>query len=672
MYVNYERALDASGRLTEFSYATLAHELVHTVDSNTPYGRSSQACRVNEWINEGIADALAYDMAEELWEGKRYRRSHTNADIAKRWGVRPYTEPLVQENSRLKLHVSGAEVLGAYGTSSFFRYIADSYSRGWKVLYSTDSGTPELWGLWQRPLASGNRRDWQREVDWLDEGLKAKFGIGLSGVYGLFINSYSHRVPPFGQVKGMSPEDKLDWWVPRIFGECESINISLVGHGTATFDLKQLGSACFWVEPTKRPGLAQITFSAASDDQSFLGSLSIGRADTTLLQRAKVIHTPGLAQEFQTDWRDFPQDGEKRTLYLISNIASKPSRTRPGTVTIRAALPGYETSLTKANLFPSKVAPAPTKAEEKRHAPRLSEQRNGTRKMLEQQAKLDKDSLNDRVSGATRLQRQTRVLGCTQPFVYEACGPRTTVQLELRPGTYMQVGQASADGGEAAQAFGSLMTIATSNPMKAQKAMVEYDARLQQVDGHAITLEFPLIDYGDTGMFTNAEIRVQMSGNRTFRAIAPPDASGRTRLTGTVSIEEYTPMAARGTFEGGLAEMAEAADGSLVYHERQRISGRFSTVSPYRDDPRIEKEKQPEDEIAQDIANALGISAESLQSMRAKGLIPSSSGSTAGAGAAAAEVSSDGECSCECEARATADELCAFYCEEEFAACDGP
>jgi hypothetical protein len=36
------------------------------------------------------------------------------------------------------------------------------------------------------------------------------------------------------------------------------------------------------------------------------------------------------------------------------------------------------------------------------------------------------------------------------------------------------------------------------------------------------------------------------------------------------------------------------------------------------------------------------------------------------------DTSSSGDCSCECDMRAAADELCEFFCEDEFAACENP
>ena len=673
MYINYERAMGTDGKLFELSYQSIAHELVHAIEKNTPFGRSAQPCRINEWIGEGIADAISFDLAEDLWEGRRYSPPADDGSIIKRWGVRPYFMPLALPKGEVRMHVSGAQVLGAYGTSSFFRYLADSYKNGWQILYEpSGSGQP---GLWQVGLVGPPKRDWKREVAWLNKGIKGKFGLDLAGMYGLFIASYSHRVPPFKATKSMTADQKLEYWVPRNFKDCPTVDISMLGYGTATLDIKKLASACLWVNPTKRPGSAQITFSAASDDKTFLESISIGRADTTLLKRAKVIDTPGLAQAYQTDWRDFPQDGSRRQLYLVSNVAEDPTKSRDGKLTLRAALPGYETSLTNSNLFPAKVAPSPNPPQAKRHAPPLAKQRAETRKMVNEQARMDKESLNDRTSGATSIERVERAMGCQQPFKYEACGAKTVITLEMRPGSYAQLGQTSADGGEAAQIFGSLVTVASSNPMESQQALLKYDERLNQVDGHKIKIEIPLIDYGDTGSFTPAEIEVQMSGNRVLRAVDETDSMGRSKINGQVTIEEFTPMFASGTFRGDLAELEEGPDGRMVYQSRQSIEGRFSSVSPYRNDPRFEKEQQSDLEMARDVGNALGIDGETVNNIINSGAIPGLSGDGSGGGSVgtgADSGGSSGECSCECEARALADDLCAFFCEEEFAACDGP
>ena len=64
--INHDLALDDNGKLNEEGYVTIAHEMFHAIHANSPAGRSSN-CKTQKWIGEGLADAIGYDIAEDLW-----------------------------------------------------------------------------------------------------------------------------------------------------------------------------------------------------------------------------------------------------------------------------------------------------------------------------------------------------------------------------------------------------------------------------------------------------------------------------------------------------------------------------------------------------------------------------------------------------------------------------
>jgi hypothetical protein len=374
--------------------------------------------------------------------------------------------------------------------------------------------------------------------------------------------------------------------------------------------------------------------------------------------------------KFIASWRDLGQDGSKRTLYIVSNAADEASETQPRTVTLSVAKPGNTNSAWVGPLPPAPVAARPQPPSYDRHAKRLSKQQRDTAKMIEDQMNLDKQSLNPNVSNSTTVRRHSDQPGCPEPFKYSACGPRLQINLELMPGTYVSPGGANAQGGIAAQAMGGFQAMSQTSLFDTEQTMKALQARVDAIDGSAVNIAIPLIDYGFSGSVPNAAISVKMSGGRSWRAFGPPDEQGRTRLTGTVTIEEFTPTVIRGSFTAPLAEL-EAGEQGPIYRSRQTVTGTFTSVAPWQNDERVQILPDSTEQMADEIANTLGVPADVIYSMKQKGTLPGgSTAPAAGAGTSSASGGAiGGECSCECAMRKYADELCELFCEEEFAAC---
>lgn len=675
-YVNYDKVFDKQGRITERGYQTMAHELMHALFPGTGLGQSAQSCDLNGWITEGLADAVGYHIAwEEFGKKGKYQKSTASGYVMRRHGSRPYFRTLAQERgAEIALGGSSTTVLGDYNTSSFWRYVADSYSanNGWDVLManSENPGNRITTGLLDRGVTPGKSKDWKREVEWLDRGLREIFGFGLDKMYGNFVTFYSHSMPTVPNLTKLhSREAKLDYWTTRIFEPCQTVDISNIGSHSVTFDLKPLTSICIKVKPTNFGGSTQVTFAAEGTDPTFLGSILIGRADTDLLLlvRGNVIQSATPPSTHSVDWRDFPQDGADYTYYILSNIAPKPQETRAGKGKITISIPGFWSNYAPQMPSPGKVAPAPAQPTFDPKAPTLKQRKAATDKMLKQQIEFDKNSLNHRVSSASEVSRQVNVHDCPDPFVYTVCGKHLQISLSLKPGSYGQLGMASSQGGMAAQFFGSMMSMSSSSPLS-EAYIKELEARMDQIPGSKIQIAIPLVDYGFVGSFSNASISVSAPGDRTLRAIGPPDANRRTRLTGNVTIEEFSPTILRGTFSGLLAEIVQGPDGRPVYTTRDTVQGNFVTVSPWTGDERIARPVQTRDEVLEDLANTLGLDPKTVKSLEDQGMIPREDGSQ-GSGTAGT-VKNAGECSCACEDRHLANDLCEFFCEDEFAACE--
>jgi hypothetical protein len=678
MVINRSKSFDANGNLTETGHQTIAHELMHSIMSNTAFSRSNRKChhpnKPDRWITEGIPDAIAYDIAEELWENRYYIPRTDGNSVAKRHGYRPYFQRLPQDRDlQIPGYAAGSMAQGHYGTSSFWRFVADSYARGWQVLLTEKAGGAP--GLLDIPLPDTNT-DWTDEVRWLDQGLRGKFNLGLKEIYGLFVSNFALRPAPFSRYEGKPAEDNIEHWAGILFDECEKLDLSSSGRQDFTLKLKGLASACVWVEPTGAPGMVQISFIAGHDDLGLLESISIGRAGTTLLSRASPIaHTPDAPTQYTAAWRDYPQDGSERTLYLFSNVAKDPAMTKQRELTFTAVLPGNNNSARATVPLPPRAAPPPQQPSYQRHAKRLSRQKADTAKMVQQQMNLDKESLNPHVSGSTQVSRVPNQPDCPDPFKYNPCGPQMRISLSLMPGSYIVPGQTNTAGGAAGQAFSGMQAIAQTSLFDTQQRVQGLEDALDTIDGSDVSIVIPLIDYGYSGSFDRASISVRMSGDRHCSAIDRPDQTQMTPLAGQVTIEEYSPVVLIGSFVAPLLESVQGPDGNGSYQSCGTVSGRFTSVAPFQADERSVIVMESTEQMAEDMVNAMGLPADMVYKMKQDGtLVPQGSNSSGSSGAAPVSTGGggtiSGDCSCECDMREFADDLCELFCEEEFAACN--
>ena len=668
--INHELSLDDNGNLTEAGYTTIAHEMFHAIHANTPMGRANTDCTIPKWIGEGLADAISYDIAEELWSNM-YRKESGDGDVIKRFGYRAYSTSLHRSDEVDSFGQIGLPMDFGYQTSSFWRYVADSYPRKWKVLV-TEKGNNKAPGLLDIPIQAPP--GWQNEVDWLDKGLRGKFNHGLQYMYPMFLANLVHRIAPFRRYNGKPAEDNVDHWTERLFGPCEVVNLTGKKIQTVSVFLETLSTKCVRVEPVGTPGLVQISFIAGSNDQKLLGDISFGKGGTTLVTRASPVTqtTYGPTQHTAT-WPTFPQDGSKSAVYLVSNVSTKPSTTTPRDFQFDVVMPGNSNSARATVPWQPKSAPAPQKPSYDKHAKSLNKQKADTSKMVQEQMNLDKKSLNPNVNVSNDIRRIPKAPDCAEPFKYSPCGPTMTISLGISPGTYIIPGMTNTAGGMAGQMMSGLQAMAQTSAFDANDRMQELSAVMKGIDGGEVSIALPLVDYGYSGSFDRAAISVTMSGDRRCSAVGPPDQNQMTPLTGKVTIEEYSPSVLIGSFSGALVESVEGPDGQGMQRSCGMVTGQFTSVAPFLADERTVIINDSQEQMAEDIVNSLGVPADMAYKMKTDDgtLVPQGSGgpgSSSGSGGGA--VSLGGDCVCECENRDSVDELCEFFCEAEFAACE--
>ncbi len=649
--LNSLKILDGD-ELNEVGYQTVAHELMHGIISNTNLGRAHQTCTVQYWITESLPDAISLDLIEEKGWKSRYFSNNDDDSLSKKYGIRPYFLSLATSSKPFK-----------YITSSFWRFVAD-LNNGWKGLLVD----PEETGLLDFEIPGKEpddyfSTDWRSEVVWLNSGLDRKFSRDLSEVYGLFVNNFIFRLPPVKDYRGNPPEEVLPRWARALYNECTKVDLSGTTSQVITLVMKRLAARCIVIEPTAVSGLIQISFQASSTDESLLKDIRIGQAGTALDVRAKRASTSANSASFLGGWLGFQQDGQTRTYYVVSNVAADPKLTLSRDMTITVARPNSD--ITTVPLPPAPVAARPLQPSFKKHARSLVQQQRATTKMIQEQMTLDKTSLNPNVDSAAKISRRTNNPDCPEPFKYSVCGPYLGISLSLVPGTFITPGQANTQGGTAGQIFAGFQAMAATS-LDVGDSFQELGDRLDSIDGNRVSIAIPLIDYGDSGSFSNASISVGMSGGKTLHAIGPPDENQRTELRGSVTIDEYTPFIIRGTFRAPLAEFDESG----AYVSRETVSGSFTSVAPWQSDSRVTLLLDSTEEMADDIADAMGLPAGMINAMKADGSMPgsSSTGPTTGPSSSNRVV----DCTCECKIKPFADELCEMLCEEEFAACESP
>lgn len=263
--------------------------------------------------------------------------------------------------------------------------------------------------------------------------------------------------------------------------------------------------------------------------------------------------------------------------------------------------------------------------------------------------------------------------GIGQPFEFIACGPNTRITLALMPGMWGSMEYATTQGGSMGQVLNALKGIGQAD---GATTLFDLAAEADSRDGSSITLVIPLIDYGFTGTFNNAAISMnranQESHHGIYQAIGPADAlPGPDKgfpLSGTVTIEEYSPFVLRGSFAGSMVDASEAdlTTDNPVLPVRVNLSGTFNVIAPWRGDDRavVRLAENIERSVRQDVPTVVGRfqgGAATDASTSPVLTIPDLE-DTAG---------TDQSCDCSCNFAADAAVGCQQVCEGTYRACRG-
>jgi hypothetical protein len=653
-YLNANGPAFKNGRLTVEGRQTVTHELFHAIQANTVMGRSPQPCKQGDWILEGMADAVSMDVLEYLWPG--IPEPKNDGWITKKFGVRAYYETLALDRS-------------GYPVSSFWRFLGD-LNRGYDFLFTGRDGTP---GVFDFEIHGAGK--WQSEVSWLDAGLYTKFNMRLNELLGLFMNDYAMRVAPLSWTSGHAEQD-LPRWVKGVLGECEEITLSDRKPSQVFFrDIAPVAGGCAWLTVNVAQSTAQVSLQAETDDLAVFKDIWVGlAAGNTVLSDAMIAGpSPSDPSKSIGIWHNFTVHSGFPVLLTFTNAADDPEKSKQHAVTFDISMPSSTNSLRgNAPAGPGKAAPPAQKPSYQKHTQTLQKKTAATGRMITEQKRLDKETLSPHATLSTSVALRPEVPPCSEAFKYTPCGPYTSISMNLVPGTYLDLALSSGTGGLTSQVFSSLMGQAMSNPFDAGDVMAELGEKLESIDASSVSIMMPFIDYGFTGSIDNAMISTKVGGIQ-MQSVGPLDGTYQSPLVGSVSIEEYTPMRIRGSFTAPLAwfEPAPAPDQPPVFKSGPILTGTFNQVAPWLEDSRVGRiQLQSEREMADDVGKALGVPAATMRSLRQQGVIPGGeSPGTPSSGGGGSGAAVGGGCDCDCANKGTVDELCEFFCEEEFAAC---
>lgn len=653
-FINADGPAFKDGKLTTQGYQTVAHELFHAIQANTIMGKSPDPCKTGKWIGEGQADAVGMYVLDKIWPG--LARPDTDPWITKYWGIRPWDDTIADDPS-------------GYPVSAFWRFLGD-LNGGFDYLLTSKDGTPGVFDFEIEKAGS-----WQSEVSWLDAGLLTKFGMRLNELLGLYFNHLVMHIPELSWSEGDAATNQPRW-VKGVLGECEEIALS--GRKTShifTREIDSVAGDCAWLTVNVPQATVQVSLQAEADDVAMFKDVWVGLPEggTIVSQGMAAGTSPTDASKTIGIWADFTVRSSVPTLFTFTNAANDPDKTKRRVVAFEIAMNSSSNNLRGfAPAGPGRAAPPAQRPTFERHAKTLARKQAATSAMITKQKNLDKEVLSPFTPMSNSVAMRPRQPPCQDPFTYTPCGPTTSINMELMPGTWANLSQSAGSGGAASQVFSSMMGQALSNPMDSNAVMQGLADRLESIDASGVSISLPFIDYGFTGTVDNASIHTEVGG-RHMSAFGPPDTTGNTRLTGRVTIEHYSPFRISGSYSASLAYFDDPAgpDQPPVYRRGPTLTGTFTKVAPWLEDSRVAHiQLQSQEEMANDIATSLGIPASTMRSLREDGLIPGgeSSGS-AGPGDSSAGAIMGGDCDCDCAYKGKVDDLCEFFCEEEFAAC---
>ncbi len=668
LFINGNKFL-VDGKIPPKGYQDLAHEVFHGVQARYPLFRQSctDSSGNGDWIAEGTAQALGADLAAYSSWGIDYPHSRASDWPAHRWGLRSYDRPLYLQAPRSL----------AYGSSSFWRYLGEyaalaggAGSTAVKPDYTYlqkffDSSFPV-------PLTPSGSLTWlDRQVSDRGKGIH----LGLDRLYPSFITTFAayggtrvNPQRPDSNDAEQNAQANRRIWLDNVFlrDKCPSIEMS----SGQTSDRIGLGISPYSAQCVQlrwnRAQAQDIHVRAIHDDKARLADLALGTREGAVVMEPTLVM---VQDKWSATWTVAVEPGTAPVEFIFANAGAEVEATQGFIGQVQFGTPGWHSNLWQGPLQAHPAGPAagdeaPGVLTKKAQDSRVAKE---TEKALKQ--------LNPNLLASSTISRAARQAPCAEAFVDIACGPTTTISLELLPGGMYGSGWTSSGrGGVFGQFAGMLSGMGQISPGDFSQSIGAAVAAQEAIDGAKVTIILPLIDYGFTGAFNNAELRVSARGGETYRAIGPndiqPGPGRRYPLSGRVSIETYSPWEASGTFSANLVNVDRlnlvGDDPSLPTD--QTINGRFYIVAPWRNDQRaiIESSEEAADAVLADVAQMMGGASPGTE-QRIREAMARNAGSQEAGRVAYVEPA----CDCSCNIADQPKPACLPRCSATYAACKG-
>jgi hypothetical protein len=584
-YIDSSRLMK-NGSIKPKFYEHLAHELFHSVQYSYPLFQKN--CSLGNWITEGTAEVMGIETVRRL-------RGVKESNPQVRMGARNYS-------NSLRVGLEDSRRNSAYWTSSLWRYIGEhiAAARGGgraeaKATNPRDPLNPDmryLHMLFKRNLPGEPSED--VELDWLDSGLKDIIGLGLGRIFPNFITTFASYVP---ERAGADNPEFVEWWHSWVFGGCPKISLSeQAPEASIPLDLTRVSASCFVLD-IPLPDRVDVMFHVDNVEKEELRALSIGTAQGSKVGKSFLIDLNEGTGKYFGAWK-FRVPTDEPQLFVVSNAAWKASSTRAQQPVLQVALASWENNL--ANSRGQKQPPGdPAAPKSKRENP------DPTAVKTAEEYESGMQSLSSHIAGGGALSRKSNEAPCADAFQYIACGPRTNISLSLLPGSaFTGFGYVTGTGGSGAQMMSVFSGIAEAGAAQLSQEWQASMEELQATEGGTVSISIPMIDYGFTGSFDNANMIVSGKNGATYRAEGPaddiPGPGIGFPLSGKVTIEKYTPYVLKGSFSADLVDVSnrppfESQD--PVSPIAASIEGSFHIVGPWQGDRRTEY-VPPDNEMA--------------------------------------------------------------------------
>jgi len=519
------------------------------------------------------------------------------------------------------------------------------------------------------------------EIEWLNASLLAyqRFQQSLRRLYPQFVISLA----AYGEDGGRASHDPRAtgigsaYWRDRTLGGCAYLTIRATNGETEgrvareKLRFRGITARCLVVRAEGFRSEFGAVMGVRASDAERLNQVIFGIAGDVRSATPVIVGEDRATGATHTSW-PIRLSSNHDNVFVFTNVNMLPQATLDHDLDVTITAPGSDTSASRESVPTSGGASPP-------EAP-TGELRDDMDGRMERAApRLTADG-----PVATGLQRRPgrNEMRVTLRIIPDALN----VALEVNGGT---------GGLEQVLAFGIASgAITASDPVVAAA-----HRRAAEIDGASIALSFPLIDYGFTGAFDEAEVHFSRAEGHRLEALGPTDSDPGPRrdmrASGHVTIEEYSPAVLRGSFTAELVDPTEDLRGvQPSYAVVRSVEGRFVVASPWREDERLEvgPSASMEFDAMEDMVTIVpgltpGMNVPGLPTLPQPG--SDGSGPSSSSSSSSSVWATPGGCDCSCEAfdrvqevsdqmsasgrQPSAEEqriiMCSMQCMNAFAAC---